>query len=51
MVTGRQNLMMGYPWIGFYEFIQIPHGIYSQYKMYYVDKVLIDGVAFYFHNN
>lgn len=52
MVTGRQTLMMGYPWPGFFEFKQLPFGqMYTRYKMYYVDKVLIDGRAFYLHNN
>ncbi len=51
MVTGRQQLMMGYPWVGFYHLCEIPKGVYSDYKMYFVDKVLINGFAFYFHYN
>lgn len=47
----HQDLLMGYPFAGFFRFEELPKGIYDRYKMYYVNKYLINGHAFYFHNN
>lgn len=46
-----EDLLMGYPIIGFAVFGQLPRKNYDRYKMYYATKVLIKGCAFYIHDN
>lgn len=46
-----EHMLMGFPIVGFFEFGEVPRGIYDRYKMYYAFKILINGQAFYFHEN